>query len=200
MQKYTITLHGLGGEFYIGKISEKVYRYFSDSGDLQSYISEEVQAPAEIEEEFPKNSLHELDDIAHQFGPFVDSNTFIEVKNEAGEVVHLSALDEDEVTSTWGEVLDIFDIDEDFVFSGLDIQKGVFGVYELYTDFFDVTCLSFTHSVYSDDSFSDDVMIMDIHSLRYNDSELKLIEEHSTFGKSAVWSLYNTKTNECIST
>ena len=93
-----ITIHGYGGECYMGMVDRKTYDYFKKNeidleqlandfdDDKWSFIPEEHQI-------FPPGSPYECSDLGHETGATMDDSSFIVVEGEDGKVIWESNLD-----------------------------------------------------------------------------------------------------------
>lgn len=199
--KYTITTYGYGGELHIGKVDKKVWDYFKDFGGLGDYLNFEEDVPDDVAAELPREQLYELDDCLHKFGPFYESRAYLEVRDEEDNVVFEGKLsedvdeDENEVVCFSSEQFNILNLNHDYVFVGLDVQKGVYDTYTVETDSFDPEKLVVQIKHITDDMGYDVFMLEEV---LYDEQELRPSGDHDTRGKSADYRLYDVKNKEVI--
>ena len=108
-----ITIHGYGGECYMGMVDRKTYEYFKKNeidleqlandfdDDKWGFIPEEHQI-------FPSGSPYECSDLGHETGATMEDCSYIVVEDEGGTVIWESNLDPNTLKSKGVEV-DIYD-------------------------------------------------------------------------------------------
>lgn len=200
--KYTVTISGLGGELIIGSTTEQVFKYFQEHS-LMDYMNQEENTPREIMDQLSRDNPP--DNILHMFGPFFSQGSYLSVKDEDGEEVFVGALVEDgedgeyEMTGNYNPRLDLSTLYEEhnFIFLGLDIQKGVFNDYVIETKDFDPEkfLIDFDHIT---DGMDNEIYF--VTGVRYDGELLEPTAEHATRGKSAEYGLYDLGNSELIST
>jgi hypothetical protein len=202
--KYTITTYGSGGELHIGKVGKEAWDYFKSCGSLGEYLSYEdyeEDVPAEVEAELPREQLHEIDNCLHMFGPFYAGGAYLDVVDELGCVAFTGKLDEDvdededEIQCFSSEPFDIFKLAEDYVFVGLEVQKGAYNTYTFETADFDPEKLVVQIKNITDNLGYDVFMVEEV---LYDDKVLEGAGDHDTRGKSADYRLYDIKNKEVI--
>jgi hypothetical protein len=198
--KYTITTYGYGGELHIGGVDKKVWDYFNKYGNLGKYLRFDEDASDDIEKLLPREELHELDDCLHMFGPFYNNGTYLEVEDEDGDTIFNGSLcndngDEEEVNGFYEDEFDVFETPHDYVFVGLDIQRGVYNTYVLDTKNFDPAQLLVKFKHVTDNTDFDAYIIEEV---MYNGKVLEATGDHDTHCKSADYRLYDIKNRKII--
>jgi hypothetical protein len=132
-----ITLHGYGGECYMGDVPRETYEFFKmhkinieqyagDWGDVDwSFIPDEYQF-------FPPGSPFECTNLGHQTGASMEDSSSITIKDQSGNEIWHSGLDPNTLRKN-GVNVDIFDEvnlkhaqNGDVIFWGGQGEKGTF--------------------------------------------------------------------------
>lgn len=132
---YSIKVQGYGGEIVLGKVPEKVYKYFIDHAiDLADFAYNKLDTQISDHDMYPftPGEWFECNDIAHELGVEMDSTSVIEVKDQNGAIIWAATMDAGALEEIGCEIVtgeDIYASDQSpgtVVFYGQQFDKGVF--------------------------------------------------------------------------
>lgn len=184
----SITIHGYGGECYIGRVDEEVYSYYKKNRIDIDVIANDSDAKewSNIPEKyqfFERGCPNECDDLAHGSGANMGEHTFIEIKDQRGNLIWQSDLDP-YTLEEYGVSLEIMNefysdtVEKSVILYGEQIEKGIF----LETKFkidkpFDPKKLNFKYFIIDNWNF--------LTAINYNEEEIDLSEGYETASKSS---------------
>lgn len=195
---YRIEFHGWGVELIVGSCTEKMYNHFKENNiDVTDHMcgNMEDELSKDIHEGLTQDTKYDNDDLYHNFGPYLNSNTTMRVFNENEEEVYSCSMeykDGDKWDTECEQEIIINDFDTEYVMVGQENSKGYQAEYILELkdgEEFDQSKLMILFEDF-DESF--DI----ITGLRYNDVDLQCTGDVSTTGKDANWYIQHTETGE----
>jgi hypothetical protein len=196
--KYKIEFHGWGVELIVGSCSERMFNHFMNNGidvtdhmcgNMDDELAEEIHGGLTADTKFDNDRYY------HNFGPYLNNNTTMIIKDENGNEVYNSDLSY-RVGDKWDtECLQEFlvaDVEDRYIMVGQEHSKGFQAEYlfELKDgEEFDQSKLTLLF-----EDFDEDIQI--ITGVRYNHVDLECTGELSTVGKSAAWYIQDNETQE----
>lgn len=195
---YRIEFHGWGVELIVGSCTEKMYNHFKENDiDVTDHMcgNMEDELSKDIHDGLTEDTKYDNDDLYHNFGPYLNSNTTMRVFNENEEEVYSCSMeykDGDKWDTECEQEIIVNDFDPEYVIVGQENSKGYQAEYILELkdgEEFDQSKLMILFEDF-DESF--DI----ITGLRYNDVDLQCTGDLSTTGKDANWYIQNNETGE----
>ena len=193
---YRIEFHGYGEEIIVGSCTEKMFKHFYDNGiDVTDHMcgNMEDELPEEIHEGMTEDSKYDIDDLYHNFGSYLNSQTTMKIFNENEEEVYSTDMEYksgDKWETECEQEIVFQDFDPRYIMVGQEFSKGFQGeyIFELKDgEEFDQSKLTIL--------FEDvDECIEIITGVRYNNVDLECTGELSTTGKDSVWYIQDTET------
>lgn len=191
--KYRIEISGRGGEIVLGKVNREFYDLIEENGlDIDQYAWDSEffeENDVEIDESirpFEPGDWYECDNITHNCGPDTDF-AYMTVLDENGDIIH-DALPYDSLFDLGAdselseEIYPQQSLEEGEVyFLGQSIEKGLFLVYEVEAESFDLAKLMFITT----DCDGWEL----ITGIRYDGIDLDDLGELSTTGKGSEFQL-----------
>ena len=186
-----IQLWGRGGEIVVGSITTEQYVYWSlrndeDDSEFSSMIwGDELED--EHSEELLLGSWYEIDNIAHENGPAVDSTMVKVMRDDETTTLYEKDLfliaEESEEDDFFMEGKEEYfsHTDHKYGFWAFDYQKGLFGEYDVPGDTFDPKLLR-VHTVDIEGNYL-------VVGIQYDGNELEENGSLSTDGKSFDWGI-----------
>ena len=193
---YRIEFHGYGEEIIVGSCTEKMFKHFYDNGiDVTDHMCGNMEdaLPEEIHEGITEDSKYDIDDLYHNFGSYLSSQTTMKIFNENEEEVYSTDMEYksgDKWETECEQEIVFKDFDPRYIIVGQEFSKGFQGeyIFELKDgEQFDQSKLTIL--------FEDvDECIEIITGIRYNNVDLECTGELSTTGKDSVWYIQDTET------
>jgi hypothetical protein len=193
---YRIEFHGYGEEIIVGSCTEKMFKHFYDNGiDVTDHMCGNMEdaLPEEIHEGITEDSKYDIDDLYHNFGSYLSSQTTMKIFNENEEEVYSTDMEYksgDKWETECEQEIVFKDFDPRYIMVGQEFSKGFQGeyIFELKDgEHFDQSKLTIL--------FEDvDECIEIITGVRYNNVDLECTGELSTTGKDSVWYIQDTET------
>lgn len=193
---YRIEFHGYGEEIIVGSCTEKMFKHFHDNGiDVTDHMcgNMEDELSEEIHEGITEDSKYDIDDLYHNFGSYLSSQTTMKIFNENEEEVYSTDMEYksgDKWETECEQEIVFKDFDPRYIIVGQEFSKGFQGeyIFELKDgEQFDQSKLTIL--------FEDvDECIEIITGVRYNNVDLECTGELSTTGRDSVWYIQDTET------
>jgi hypothetical protein len=195
---YRIEFHGWGVELIVGSCTEKMYNHFKENDiDVTDHMcgNMEDELSKDIHEGLTEDTKYDNDNLYHNFGPYLNSNTTMRVFNENEEEVYCCSM-EYKTGYKWDteceQEIIVQDFDDQYVMIGQEHSKGYQAEYILELkegEEFDANKLVV---LYEDFDESTEI----ITGLRYNHVDLQCTGDLSTTGKGGCWYIQNNETGE----
>lgn len=196
--KYKIEFHGWGVELIAGECTEKMFKHFKENRiDVSDYMCGNMKddLSEDIHEGLTPKTKYENDKFYHNFGPYMNSNTTMYVKNEKDEDIYCSSMEYksgDKWLTECEQEFIVNDCDPRYVMIGQEYCKGFQAEYVLELkeeETFDSSKLTILY-----ENFDETIDI--ITGVRYNEVDLECTGEFSTTGKDAAWFIHDTETDD----
>ena len=186
-----IQLWGRGGEIVVGSITTEQYVYWSLKNDEDDEEFSNMIWGNDMEDEHSEDLLlgmwYEIDNIAHENGPAVDS-TMVKVMSDdekttlyEKDLFLIAEESEEDDFFMEGKEEHFSNTDHKYGFWAFDYQKGLFGEYDVPSDVFDPKLLK----VHTADIEGNYLVV----GIQYDGKDLEENGSISTDGKSFDWGI-----------